>query len=49
MGTGSYEFRTFTAIYTGANGVQTAITDGTKAALRKTKKDARAACSRRYD
>ena len=46
MGVGSPEFSDFTTIYTGTAG--TAVTDGTKAALKEAKKDAKAACRRRY-
>ena len=48
MGPGSFEFQAFTTIYSSANGIQTAITDGTKAALKKTKKDVKNKCEERY-
>ena len=45
MGVG-YEFRVFTTIYT--NAVGTAVTEGTKPAVREAKNDAREACRREY-
>ena len=46
MGVGSHEFSAFTSIYTGTAG--TAITDGTKAALKEAKKESERVCRREY-